>query len=226
LHTQTSALRAITDRKRSEADLRESEERFRQFAENSSDALFIISFETMKIEYLSPAFKRIWGDFQAQALRNSGHWTQFLHPDNRQRALGALERVALGEICTEEFRIVRLDKVVRWLRNTLFPIRDAHGQIRRVGGIAQDITQHDSSFVYVVDGEVSTRRDLSQLLRDAGYKVKGFSSGRSFLEAAPALVAGCVVLDICRSGVGPRNSQGTQGSTHWTAGRRPGRRQR
>jgi FixJ family two-component response regulator len=40
------------------------------------------------------------------------------------------------------------------------------------------------------------------LLRDAGYRVKGFSSAKAFLEAAPALVAGCVVLDICRTGVG------------------------
>ena len=40
------------------------------------------------------------------------------------------------------------------------------------------------------------------MLRDAGYRVRVFSSGKAFLEAAPALVAGCVVLDICRSGAG------------------------
>ena len=43
---------------------------------------------------------------------------------------------------------------------------------------------------------------LSHLLRDAGYRVRVFSSGKAFLEAAPALVAGCVVLDIRRSGAG------------------------
>ena len=43
---------------------------------------------------------------------------------------------------------------------------------------------------------------LSHLLRDAGYRVRVFSSGKAFLEAAPALAAGCVVLDICRSGAG------------------------
>ena len=91
---------------------------------------------------------------------------------------------------------------MRWIRNTFFPIRDAQGQIRRAGGIAQDITRHEGRFVYVVDGEETTRQDLSRFLRDAGYRVRVFSSGKAFLEAAPALAAGCVVLDIRRSGAG------------------------
>ena len=89
---------------------------------------------------------------------------------------------------------------MRWIRNTFFPIRDAQGQIRRAGGIAQDITRHEGRFVYVVDGDETSRQDLTRLLRDAGYRVRAFPSGKAFLEAAPALVAGCVVLDICRSG--------------------------
>src|SRR5918993_1523443 len=190
----------ITERKRADAALRESEERFRQFAENSSNTLWILNFETMNLEYLSPAFEPVWGELREGVLGDPSRWSRFLHPDDRQRARGALERVRLGEISTEEFRIVRQDRGVRWIRNTFFPIRDAQGQIRRAGGIAQDITRHDGRLVYVVDAEETTHRGLSHLLRDAGYRVRVFSSGKSFLEAAPALAAGCVVLDICRSG--------------------------
>ena len=40
-----------------------------------------------------------------------------------------------------------------------------------------------------------SRTTLYKKLRDAGYDVRAFPSGKAFLEAAPALAAGCVVLD-------------------------------
>ncbi|MFL4990930.1 MAG: PAS domain-containing protein, partial [Microvirga sp.] len=154
------------------------------------------------LEYLSPAFEVILGETIESTLGDPSRWSRFVHPDDRERARGAVDLVRLGEAITEEFRIIRSDGAVRWIRNTYFPIRDAQGRIRRAGGIAQDITRHDGRFVYVVDAEETAHRGLSHLLRDAGYRVRAFSSGKSFLEAAPALAAGCVVLDICRSGAG------------------------
>jgi len=46
-----------------------------------------------------------------------------------------------------ERRIVRADGSVRWIRGTVFPIRDEHGTVRRVGGIAQDIARHERPLV-------------------------------------------------------------------------------
>ena len=40
-----------------------------------------------------------------------------------------------------ECRIVRPDGAVRWVRNREFPVRDASGQIRRVVGVTEDITE-------------------------------------------------------------------------------------
>ena len=96
---------------------------------------------------------------------------------------------------TQEYRVVRADGAIRWIRDTSFPIRDHKGRVQRLGGIAQDITKFDGSHVYVVDGDESARQDLLRLIETAGYDVKAFPSARSFLEVAPVLVAGCVVLD-------------------------------
>nr|WP_246529570.1 PAS domain-containing protein [Microvirga zambiensis] len=186
----------ITARKRADVALRESEERFQQFAANSSNVLWILDLATMRLEYLSPAFEAIWGETIKSTLGDHGRWGRLLHPDDRQRVFDALDLVRLGEAITEEFRIVRSDGAVRWLRDTIFPIRDARGQIRCAGGIAQDITRHNGRFIYVVDADEPSRQDLARGLRNAGYDVRAFPSGKAFLEAAPALVLGCVVLDI------------------------------
>jgi PAS domain S-box-containing protein len=179
-----------------EERLRATQERFRQFAEHSTDALWILDSKTMRLEYLSPAFETIWGEPREAMLREQARWAESIHPEDRAGARVALERVRRGEAATEEYRIVRSDGTVRWIRDTAFPIRDEQGRVLRVGGIAQDITKHDGSLVYVVDADEASRHCLSALLQGGGYDVKAFASARAFLEMASALVPGCVVLDI------------------------------
>jgi PAS domain S-box-containing protein len=188
--TWTSILRA-----RAEMALRDSEERFRQFAEHSSTVLWIQDLETQEMEYVSPAYEAIWGEPVEAALRDPGHWAKAVHPDDRDRAGTTLERVQCGEEGTHEYHIIRPDGGVRWIRDTFFPIRDEQGRIRRIGGIAQDITQHEGSIVYVVDGDEASGRDLCLLVQGAGYEVQSFPSAQSFLAVAPVLVPGCVVLN-------------------------------
>src|SRR5512143_1271078 len=106
-----------------------------------------------------------------------------------------MERILRGESITEEYRIVRRDGTVRCIRDRFFPIPDEQGRVRRVASIAQDITSHDGSVVYVVDADDASRQILSLLLQGAGYDVKAFASARAFLEVAPVLVPGCVLLD-------------------------------
>jgi len=182
-------------RVRSETTLRESEERFRQFAEHSTDVLWMLDAQTMEMEYVSPAYERVWGQ-PREVFRNRRQWIETIHPDNRERAAQALENVLRGEVVVQEYRVIRPDGSMRWIRATVFPVFDEQGIVRRVAGIAQDITQHDGSMVYVVNGDEATRRDLSFELQNAGYEVNEFSSQQAFLEIAPVLVPGCVVLNI------------------------------
>lgn len=195
--TWTSVLRA-----RAETALRESEERFRQFAEHSSNVLWILNLETRKLEYLSTAYEAIWGEPVTVALDDPDHWIQTLHPEDRDQASAAIKRASRGEESTQEYHIARPDGGVRWIRHTFFPIQDEQGRVRWAGGIAQDLTEHDGSTVYVVDGNEASRRDLCLLLQGAGYGVKTFDTAQSFLEVESVLVPGCVVIDIRSPAVG------------------------
>lgn len=131
----------VATRQQAEAALRESETRFRSFAENSADTLWIVDAQTGVLEYLSPAYERMWGEQRDMVLRDLGHWGMLVHPDDRAEAVRAMPRVLAGAVHVGEYRIVRpSDGAVRWVRDTGFPIRDGAGVVRRVAGIAQDIT--------------------------------------------------------------------------------------
>ena len=133
----------IDVRVRAETALRESEERMRRFGEASQDVLWIRNAETLQWEYLTPAFETIYGLGRNLALGgdNMANWTELILPEDREYAVGSIQRVRDGEQVTFEYRIRRpLDGQVRWLRNTDFPIQDETGQITRIGGVGHDVT--------------------------------------------------------------------------------------
>ena len=162
--------------------VRESEERFRRFAEHSAAVLWMIDAGTERIDYLSPAYGQVWGEGPETMLGKPWRrWLETVHPEDRERVAGTLGRVLADEAGVHEYRIVRPDGAVRWIRDTFFAIRDGAGQVRRAAGIAQDITVHESSLVYLVDETEASHRDLVMPLRGAGYDVKTFASTEAFL---------------------------------------------
>jgi len=190
----SAIMRDIRARKRTEAALRESEARFQQFAEHSTDVLWITDLKKSHVEYVSPAYERVWGR-PCDSLREVSQWEETIHSDDRQQAIGAHERAIAGEELVLEYRILRPNGAVRRIRDTLFPIRDDQGRVLRIAGIAEDLTKDSVAFVYVVDADEGSRESLSRVLKEAGYEVTSFASARAFLETAPALVPGCVVLN-------------------------------
>jgi PAS domain S-box-containing protein len=130
--------------KRANEALRESEERFRQLAENIGAAFFI--FENPEIDppgtisYASPAFAKIWGYPRESLFRNPRLWIVSIHPQDRQQVLDNISLIAKGNF-NEEFRIVRMDLKVRWVQYRTFPVRNDEGIIYRVAAIAEDITE-------------------------------------------------------------------------------------
>ena len=131
---------AAVERVRTEAALRFSEQRFREFGENSSDALWIIDAETRQLDYVSPAFERIWGESREAVMADLSRWAELAHPDDRAAASQALLRLLAGEAFVADYRIIRPDGEVRWIRDTGFPMKEG-GVVRRGGGIAQDVTE-------------------------------------------------------------------------------------
>ena len=186
--------------KRAEAALRESEERFRRFAEHSANVLWLADLETGRLDYLSPALAQVWG-MPAEDMPDVASWLASVHPEDRDGAARALEQVGRGESLMLKYRIVRAsDHAVRRIRDTFFPIPGIDGRIRSAGGIAQDVTTDTSKRAYVIAVGDDTRRRLASTLQASGYELQFFASRHVFLKMAGSLMPGCVVLDIEEAG--------------------------
>lgn len=132
---------AAIGRARAEAAQQRSEARFRQFAEASSDLLWIADAKTLDLEYLSPAFETLYGASADRVLGDVRRWASFVIPEDRAVVMERLTDVTRGMPVTHEFRILRpSDGAFRWVSATGFPLVGADGKVERVAGISTDIT--------------------------------------------------------------------------------------
>jgi len=132
----------ITERKRAEESLRESEERFRQLAENVAEVSWLIdNRDDYRVLYVSPAYETIWGRTCKSLYDEPSSWLDAVHPEDLERVSAANETLLeLGEF-DEEFRVVQPDGTVRYVWDRTFPLRDESGEVYRLAGVVVDITE-------------------------------------------------------------------------------------
>ncbi|MGZ5568235.1 MAG: PAS domain S-box protein, partial [Limisphaerales bacterium] len=123
------------------AGLRESEERFRQLAENIKEVLWMTDLTKQQMLYVSPGYEIIWGRSCKSLYERPQDWVDALHPDDKERTLhAAIEKQDVGEY-NQVYRILRPDGTMRWIRDRAFPVKDQNGKPYRIVGLAEDITE-------------------------------------------------------------------------------------
>lgn len=123
-----------------QTSLQESEDRFQQIVENLDQVLWMCSPDGSEILYMSPLYESLWGRSVQESYDDGLAWTRAIHPDDRQEVIEKYQPdiLANGEFDVE-YRI-NGPKGLRWIHAKAFPIRDTDGQVLRIAGFAQDIT--------------------------------------------------------------------------------------
>lgn len=159
-------VRALLRVRRAEGALRESEERFRQMAENIDDVFWMLDPSTDQLLYVSPAYRRLWGDEAFAPLPGAGHWAGRIHPQDEAAVGSAYGALATGVPYEIEYRIVRADGESRWVAERGFPVRDGRDRIYRLAGIVNDISERKANEMVLRDADRRKDEFLAMLAHE------------------------------------------------------------
>ncbi len=135
-----SVVRDMTAEAAQEKALAESEERFRQIAESLREVFWVSDPINNRIEYVSPAYERVWDRSTESLYADPSSFKENVHPDDRARVSAYLDDQLLDE-CDLEYRIIRPDGQIRWIWDRSAPVRNADGRVYRVVGVAEDVSK-------------------------------------------------------------------------------------
>jgi PAS domain S-box-containing protein len=135
-------LRDITERKKTENELRESEEKYRVLTENMPSIVYsTLPDETATTSFISDKAEELTGYSVQQFLKDPKLWDRLVHPADRERVWKKMEEYRKNKtrFC-EEYRIIARDGEVRWVRDKALPVKDEQGKFTKFVGLTEDIT--------------------------------------------------------------------------------------
>lgn len=124
-----------------ERQLKESESRFREFAQNIRDVVYMIDPERRQLLYVNQSYETIWQRSCESLYKDLSSRIDAAHPEDKEKVLLMQQDLFDGRFPQEEYRIALADGSIRWIWDRTFPVRDENGKLHALGGIAADITE-------------------------------------------------------------------------------------
>ena len=153
----------ITERKRTEAALRDSEERLTLAFAGAQEGVWDWNLETGAVVY-STRWKQMLGYSETEIEPNVSAWERLLHPDDKPRAREVNESVVRGARTYEgEFRLRHKDGHYVQVLSRGFPVRrDPGGPVVRIVGTHFDLTERKKADAERVRTEMLSRLIFAQ----------------------------------------------------------------
>ena len=164
----------ITARKQIELQLKENELRLRQITDHVDQVFWLLAAGSGELIYVSPAYASTWDLPLASAFADSQAWLTRIHPDDRPGMRGVFKECLASGHADLKFRIVKAAGDVRWMRARAFPIEDERGQLYRIAGIIEDITDGKrlADMQRLKDEAESANRTKSEFLSKMSHELR------------------------------------------------------
>ncbi len=119
------------------------EDQLLDILESIDEVLWSFDFPSWKINYVSPAVERVYGYPAYAFYADPNLWLKCVHAADRQRVIALARNMIEVGRHSFNYRIVRPDGEVRWIRYQAHFVHGASGNIGRVNSVGSDITlQH------------------------------------------------------------------------------------
>jgi PAS domain S-box-containing protein len=152
-----TTFRDLTERIESEEAQVDQENTFRQIMDHMRDVFWLLDLKKKHIVYASPSYETVWGRSRKNLYQNREDWIAAIHPDDRRNVKSNYKRQLLSGTYDVEYRIIRPDGSVRWIRDRAFPIYDSKGKIYRMAGLAEDFTRWKETSEALKESEMRYR---------------------------------------------------------------------
>ncbi len=137
----TERVEAFQELERTVGRLQEREERLALVMRGTNDGIWDWNIETDEV-YFSPRWKGMLGYAEDEIEHRYQAWLRLIHPDDKERALGEIQRHLAGEtiLFKLEHRLRHKDGEYRWILARGVSVRDADGTPCRMVGSHTDVT--------------------------------------------------------------------------------------
>lgn len=120
--------------------LAESEERFRQVADHVDQVIWLTSPDLRRRYYTNPAYEKVWKRSLESAYEDPTSQHRAIHPDDYEKAMESMHAISAGQAHDTRYRVIQPDGTIRWVRSRGYPVRNVRGEVYRIAGITEDIT--------------------------------------------------------------------------------------
>lgn len=157
----TTVVRDISEKKQLEEELKESELKFRQIAENLEEVVWLGSGSEDKREliYLNPAFESVYGIKRDIAYKKFGSWINIVLEEDKEALINAIDAwMKDGKDFNIEYQIKtpKGEKKYIWSRGYFLTAEDPEN-IRTLG-VAHDITEMKKARLRLQESEEKYRQ--------------------------------------------------------------------